>query len=150
MAFDPISAGLGLADTLIKRVWPDPNEQAAALQRLEELKQKGDLAFLEAEVKALLGQVEINKIEAASQSLFKSGWRPFIGWCCGIALAYKFIGLPFLLFAVNVSALYLGGPVFDVGLLPALDWAELSMILMGMLGLGGLRTYEKRTNSNNN
>ena len=84
------------------------------------------------------GQLEINKAEAASASVFKGGWRPFIGWTCGAAFAYHFVLQPFLLFAVAVFGL-------DIPALPAFDMSTLMTVLMGMLGLGGLRTYEKKT-----
>jgi hypothetical protein len=84
------------------------------------------------------GQLEINKAEAASASVFKGGWRPFIGWTCGAAFAYHFVLQPFLLFAIAVFGL-------DIPALPAFDMSTLMTVLMGMLGLGGLRTYEKKT-----
>ena len=79
-------------------------------------------------------QSEINKIEAANANIFVSGWRPFIGWTCGIALFYNYVGMPFITYFVN----WYGGP-----LMPALDIGELTTILFGMLGLGAMRTYEK-------
>ena len=84
------------------------------------------------------GQLEINKAEAASASVFKGGWRPFIGWTRGAAFAYHFVLQPFLLFAIAVFGL-------DIPALPAFDMSTLMTVLMGMLGLGGLRTYEKKT-----
>ena len=80
-------------------------------------------------------QIEVNKVEAGSSSLFVSGWRPFIGWTCGVALCYHFILQPFLMF-VLLSA---GKPME----LPVFQMETLTTILMGLLGLGGLRTYEK-------
>tara|TARA_R110000823_G_scaffold284482_2_gene402578 strand:- start:113 stop:508 length:396 start_codon:yes stop_codon:yes gene_type:complete len=83
------------------------------------------------------GQLEINKAEAASSSVFKGGWRPFIGWTCGAAFAYHFVLQPFLLFAVAMFGL-------DIPALPEFDMSSLMTVLMGMLGLGGLRTFEKQ------
>ena len=83
------------------------------------------------------GQLEINKAEAASSSVFKGGWRPFIGWTCGAAYAYHFVLQPFLLFAVAMFGL-------DIPALPEFDMSSLMTVLMGMLGLGGLRTFEKQ------
>ena len=80
---------------------------------------------------------EINKAEAASGSLFKGGWRPFVGWICGIALLYHFILTPLILFAVGLSGA-------TIPPLPEFDMSSLMTVLMGMLGLGGLRTYEKQ------
>lgn len=83
------------------------------------------------------GQLEINKAEAASGSVFKGGWRPFIGWVCGVAFAYHFVGQPAMLFAVAMFGL-------DIPPLPQFDMSSLMTVLMGMLGLGGLRTFEKQ------
>ena len=85
---------------------------------------------------ALLAQLEINKAEAASGSLFKGGWRPFVGWTCGIAFAYHFVLQPLLIFVFA----YIGLETPD---LPAFDVGTLLPVLGGMLGIGGLRSYEK-------
>lgn len=75
-------------------------------------------------------QAEINKVEAQNRSMFVSGWRPFIGWICGIAFAFHYIVMPLLLSYTDIE------PV-------EFDTNSLFTVLMGMLGLGGLRTYEK-------
>ena len=80
-------------------------------------------------------QIEVNKVEANSNSLFVSGWRPFVGWTCGVALCYHFVLQPFLVFLLYSSGYQMDLPVFDM--------TTLTTILMGMLGLGGLRSYEK-------
>ena len=131
---DAVTAGLQIIDKFI----PDPKAKADAIFKLKNLEQEGNLAELNAYVTQLSGQIEINKIEAASTSLFKSGWRPFIGWVCGSAFAYKFIVQPFLLFLVA-----LGGLDFDISILPVLQWQELSAVLFGMLGLGGMRSFDR-------
>jgi hypothetical protein len=82
-------------------------------------------------------QIEVNKAEAASGSLFKGGWRPFIGWVCGGAFAYHFVLQPVIVFAVLTAGI-------DLPPLPEFDMASLMTVMMGMLGLGGLRTYEKQ------
>ena len=86
---------------------------------------------------ALLAQLEINKAEAASGSLFKGGWRPFIGWISGIAFAYHFVLQPLLVFVLTASGV-------DLPELPEFDMSTLLTVLGGMLGIGGLRTYEKQ------
>ena len=101
----------------------------------KDLKAKLDQEMKMAFHEANLAQIELNKEEAKSSSLFVSGWRPFVGWTCGVALAYHFILEPFIKFIVVVNGV-------DVEL-PTFDFSQLSSILMGMLGLGGLRTYEK-------
>ena len=80
-------------------------------------------------------QIEVNKVEAGSTNLFVSGWRPFVGWTCGVALCYHFVLQPFLMFVL----LSIGNPME----LPVFHMETLTTVLMGMLGLGGLRTYEK-------
>jgi hypothetical protein len=77
------------------------------------------------------GQLEVNKVEAAHNSLFVSGWRPAIGWICGLALLYSTILAPIL------------GIWFTV---PPVDSSLLTSVLMGMLGLGAMRSYEKKNN----
>ena len=84
---------------------------------------------------ANLAQIEANKAEAAHLSIFVAGWRPFVGWTCGISLAYHFIIAPLLQFSFALAGIEQE--------LPEFDFSQLSTILMGMLGLGGLRTFEK-------
>lgn len=121
MALDPITAGIDLAKVAIEKIWPDKTE-----------KEKAELA---AAVAMVQGQLDINKAEAASGSAFVGGWRPFIGWVCGMAFAWNWCGLPIAMFALT----YAGKPM---SLSPA-DMTEMMPVLMGMLGLGALRSYEK-------
>ena len=81
------------------------------------------------------GQLEINKAEAQHKSLFVAGWRPFVGWTCGVALCYHFVLQPFLLFLVYSFGYQVDLPVFDM--------STLTTILLGLLGLGGMRSFEK-------
>ena len=83
------------------------------------------------------GQLEVNKAEAQHKSIFVAGWRPFIGWTCGIALCWHFVLAPVTMFLCA----YIGVAIPD---LPTFDMGSLMTVLMGMLGLGGLRTYEKQ------
>lgn len=121
MALDPVSAGLDLADTVIKRLWPDKTEQ--------------ERAQMSAALTIVQGQLDANRVEAASPSVFVAGWRPFLGWVCGSGCAWNWIGLP-----VAKAGLALAG--IDLPVNPA-DLSEMMPLLLGMLGLGGLRTYEK-------
>tara|TARA_E500000081_G_C6064938_1_gene320132 strand:- start:68 stop:463 length:396 start_codon:yes stop_codon:yes gene_type:complete len=82
------------------------------------------------------GQLEINKEEAKSRSIFVAGWRPFIGWTCGIAMFWHFVGLPLAMFFLTSFSI-------KVAELPQFDMNSLMTVLLGMLGLGGLRTFEK-------
>ena len=81
------------------------------------------------------GQLEINKAEAQSRNIFVAGWRPWIGWTCGVAMAYNYVIHPIMIF-VLAQLDYLVA-------LPALDLGEMMPVRMGMLGLGGLRSFEK-------
>jgi len=128
MSLDPISAALDLGTTLINKIFPDPTQASEAKLKLLELQQNGELAIMTA-------QTDINKQEAVNTSVFVSGWRPAIGWVCALALAYQYLVRP------------LGGTIASVmGMtippLPGLD-DNLWQLMMGMLGMGGLRTFEK-------
>jgi hypothetical protein len=117
MALDITGAGAvsGLISDVVTRIWPDKTEA-----------EKQQLA---AAVQLVQGQLEINKVEAANPSIFVSGWRPFIGWVCGAACAWNWIGLPIL-------------RMYVPDLTPA-NLTEMMPVLMGLLGLGALRTVEK-------
>lgn len=121
---------------VIDKIWPDPAQAEAAKLRLSELAMQGELAWLDADMKLALGQMEVNKVEAADPSLFKSGWRPAVGWLCVAGFAYASVVRPLLPWIATVAGL-------QVPLLPSMDTAELMTILMGMLGLGGMRTAER-------
>jgi hypothetical protein len=119
---------------VLGKVLPDPAAAAEAKIRLAELVQRGELAFLDADVKVALGQMEINKEEAKSGSLFVAGWRPAVGWICAVALSYQFVVRPLL-------AWY--SLIVTIPVPPELDVATLMTLLFGMLGMGGMRMYEK-------
>jgi hypothetical protein len=135
MALDPLTAILGIGEKVIDRLWPDPTQAAAAKIELYKMQQSGELAMLAADVEVAKGQLAVNQVEASNSSLFVAGWRPFIGWTCGAAFAYKFVLAPAGAFAMAAA----GHPID----LPVLDFTEMSTILLGMLGLGGMRTIEK-------
>ena len=82
------------------------------------------------------GQMEINKTEAAHKSLFVAGWRPAIGWICGLGMASNFLLIPIANFVLALT----GSAI----VIPLLDTGEMMPVLMGMLGLGAMRTYEKK------
>lgn len=123
------------AEKLIDRFFPDPEKKAQAQLELIKMQQTGELAALAATTELAKAQLSVNEREAQSASLFVSGWRPAIGWICASALCYQFILRPVGLFV----AAYAGHPIPNP---PALD-DTLWQLLFGMLGLGGLRTYEK-------
>lgn len=120
---------------LLDKLLPDPAAAAAAKLQVMQMAQTGELAQLDADLKLATGQMEVNKVEAASSSLWVSGWRPAVGWCCAAAFAYKFVAAPMAAFILAA----IGHPVE----LPVLDFTEMSTVLLGMLGLGGLRSLER-------
>ena len=113
-----------VADKVLGKFIPDKNLKM-------KLQKEMTMAFHDAN----LAQIQLNKQEAAHKNIFVAGWRPFVGWTCGIALAYHFILSPII-----ETILIAFGVTTD---LPSFEFSQLSSILMGMLGLGGLRTYEK-------
>ena len=84
----------------------------------------------------VMGQLEVNKAEAQHRSIFVAGWRPFIGWTCGIALMAHFVLFP----ATDFVVAYMG---YEIPPMPAFDMESLMTVLLGMLGLGGMRSFEK-------
>lgn len=125
---------LPLIGKVLDRVLPDKQAAAAANLELLKLAQSGELAILDADVKLAVGQLEINRVEAANPSIFVSGWRPFIGWVGGFALVYQFVGRPLLAWTSAANGWTVP---------PELDMGDLITIVGGMLGLGSLRTVEK-------
>lgn len=121
---------------ILDKIIPDPQAAADAKLKALEMAQKGDLAALDADVKLALGQMEINKVEAGTD-IFRGGWRPASGWVCAVGLAYTFLVQPLLPWLVALAG------VADVPQLPNIDTESLMVLLSGMLGLGGLRTYER-------
>lgn len=130
-----IAALLPLLGTVLDKVLPDPQAQADAKLKVLELAQKGELATLDAEMQLALGQIEVNKVEVGTD-LFRGGWRPSAGWCCVGGLAYNFLLQPLLPWVVSLFGV-------EVPDMPTIDNEALMMLLMGMLGLGGLRSFER-------
>lgn len=135
MAFDPWTAALDMGKAAIERLWPDPNKRAEELRKLEELRQAGDLARLQAHVSLLTGQMEINKAEGQHKSLFVAGWRPAVGWIGGFSLAYAAILEPLMRFIATIAGYE--------GTFPEIDTNLTLQVLLGMLGLGAMRSFDK-------
>ena len=135
MSFDPLTAALDVGKSLIEKIWPDPVKQSQEIRKLKELHQKGDLAVLNAEVQLLLGQINVNAAEANHKSIFVAGWRPFVGWVCGFGLLYASVIEPLMRFIATVNGY--------TGTFPILDTTITMQVLLGMLGLGMMRTKEK-------
>lgn len=120
---------------LLDRIIPDPDTRAKAKAELVQADNAQFLQQLELALKADQNQTQINSTEAQHTHLFVSGWRPFIGWVCGAAFGYHYVLQPFLVFLIINNGTQITLPDF------AMD--ELTTVLMGLLGLGSLRTIEK-------
>ena len=116
----------GLLDKFIE----DKDQKAALAHEIATMSQKHaqDLS---------LAQIAVNKAEAPSGSLFKGGWRPAVGWVCAIAFLYHFLLKDIIMFVCAFAGV-------DIPDLPEFDMSTLLTVLGGMLGIGGLRTYEKQ------
>jgi hypothetical protein len=121
-----------------------------ALLNILGISKKDDVSGLGLEIRELLKgkeidpqklielQSEINKVEAQHRTIFVAGWRPFIGWVCGVALAYNFVLRDLLIWLIGPEQVP-----------PALQMEHLMTVLIGMLGLGGMRTFEKFKDKSN-
>src|SRR5437763_1797245 len=128
VAFDPATAVANLANNLVSRFLPDKTAQDAAKVAITEMQLNGEFA-------EIAGQIQINVQEAASSHVFVSGWRPFIGWICGVALLYEMLLRP-----VTATFLMAAG---NHAIPPQIQIQDLMTILAGLLGLGAMRTVEK-------
>jgi len=122
-----LSALIGPVTGLLDKFVEDKDQKAALAHEIS------TMADRHAQELAL-AQVEVNKAEAASGSVWKGGWRPFVGWVCGTAFAYHFVIQPLAIFVVAAYGM-------EIPALPEFDMGQLMTVLMGMLGLGGLRSF---------
>lgn len=129
MALDPFTAGFDLIKTGLDKFFPDADTEL-----------KGKLEAAASEInnayQLQLSQLEINKVEAGSTSLFVAGWRPAIGWVCGVSLLYAALVEPIARFIATVLFTY-------TGLFPIINTELTLQILLGLLGLAGMRSFEK-------
>ena len=131
-----LPAILPVVGTLIDKLFPDKQAADEAKLKMMELAQKGELAALDADVRLAMGQIETNKIEAASSDPFRAGWRPMAGWACSLGLFYEFLLRPILPWLVGLTGA-------EVAPMPNVDVDQLMVLLGGLLGLGSLRSYER-------
>ena len=131
-----IGAILPVVGTLIDKLFPDKQAADEAKIKMMELAQKGELAQLDAQMQLAMGQIETNKIEAASTDPFRAGWRPMAGWACSLGLFYEFLLRPILPWLVGLTGA-------EVAPMPNVDIDQLMILLGGLLGLGGLRSFER-------
>jgi|TARA_R110001606_G_scaffold198298_2_gene345815 hypothetical protein len=113
---------------VLDRFFPNKEEKAKA-QRAIESRLTDHFAQID------LAQIQVNQQEAVHRNLFVAGWRPFIGWSCGLALFYTYLAQPVITFILVQQGQYIDLPPVDLG--------AMMPVLLGMLGLGGLRSWEK-------
>jgi hypothetical protein len=139
MGFDITGLGsiFDFGGKLIDKIWPNKADADKAKLAMMELQQKGELQALQNDFQLAMRQGEINIEEAKNTSTFVAGWRPFVGWVCGFALAYNYVAMPLIVwFAKWIDP---GAPP-----MPALETGELMTLLLGMLGLGAMRSFDKK------
>ncbi len=124
-----LDALIGPVTGLLDKFIPDADERARLAHEIATMSERHAQELAK-------GQLEVNRAEAAHKSLFVAGWRPFVGWTCGIALAWHFVGQPLVVFGIALAGV-------DTPELPTFEMESLLTVLLGMLGLGGLRTFEK-------
>ena len=137
MSFDPFTAAFEAGKLAIEKIWPDANKRAEEMRLLEELRQKGNLAELNAYVQLRLAQVNVNLEQAKSNSMFVAGSRPFIIWVCGFGLAFQYLLHPLLIW-IWAFADMTGKPPLP------LDLSVMMPLLLGLLGLGSMRSFDKK------
>lgn len=128
MAWEPITAILEVGGKILDKIIPDTNERAKAKEELAK-------AVNDQDFQLSIAQIMVNQEEAKSDSLFKSGWRPFVGWTCGTAFALHFVIFPI----VDKIMISFGHQALQI----PFDMSTLMTVLGGLLGIGGMRTYEK-------
>ena len=129
---------LPLIDKALDLIFPDKTERDQHRAKLAELALQGELQSVQNEFELLQGQIRIAEKEAGHSDIFVSGWRPFVGWICAGAFAWAYILRDFFI----LLASFTGSPI-DAELLPKPDLSEMLPILIGMLGLGGMRSVER-------
>lgn len=133
MAIDPVTAIATGVTTVINKIFPDADAKLKA--QLEQAQKE-----IELHAQNALAQIEVNKIEAGSVNWFIAGARPFVLWACGVAFVYATLLEPLARFVAQVVFGY-------KGMFPELDTNLTMQVLLGLLGLGAMRTYEKVTGS---
>lgn len=141
MALDPtgITEAITTASSLIKdgidKIWPNPTDEAAAKVSLIKANTEAALAQVQVSVDLAKQQTDIDKVEAASSSVFVAGWRPFIGWVGGAGFAYATVLEPMARFIASMC--------HYTGTFPVIDTTITMQMLTGLLGFGALRSFDK-------
>ena len=124
-----LQALIGPVAGLLDKFIPDADQKAKLAHEIATMAEKHAH-------EAAMAQVEVNKAEAQHRSVFVAGWRPFLGWCLSFAMAWHFVLAPVTMFVCTYAGV-------EIPELPMFDMDSLMTVLLGMLGLGGLRTVEK-------
>lgn len=132
---DLVTGIMSVVSSLVSRIWPDKTEEEKEKFTLE-------LQKLLLDNQIIQNQTAIDLEEAKQETVFVSGWRPAVGWVCTLSFAWQFLLQPLISYLIVTTG-------HTVGTLPVFDYNSLNTILMGMLGLGAMRTYEKVTKMNN-
>jgi hypothetical protein len=138
MGFDITGLGsiFDLGGKIIDKIFPDKDAADKVKFELLKLQQDGEFKQMELEYANMMQQAKINEVEAGSGNFFVSGWRPAVGWTCVAAYVFNYLGMPMFNWVVKFWSL-------NAPQITALDTSELSTLLFGLLGIGGLRTLEK-------
>lgn len=123
-----VSALIGPATSLLDKFIEDKDQKMILAHEISTMAERHAQELAK-------GQLEVNKVEAASKSMFVAGWRPFIGWVCGIGFLSNFIIIPMANFGLALAEVSI--------VIPMIDTTQMMPVLMGMLGLGAMRTVEK-------
>lgn len=132
---DLANGAMGLIGKTIDKIFPDANQAAEAKLKMLEMQQAGEFKEIDAALEIARQQNDVNKAEAQSGNAYAAGWRPSAGYVCVAAMAYHFLLCPLLNGLLPAFGLTVNMPTVETG--------DLFYLLSGMLGLGGMRTFEK-------
>lgn len=136
------------ATGIIEKSVTDKDAKIAIEAKLEQIRLEAENQLLQFEHEAKVAQIGVNKEEAKSDSLFVAGWRPAVGWTCGIAMAFNFVLLPILPWIISIISIWVP-EAGKVELPEPFDLGQMLPVLLGMLGIGGYRSFEKVKGVNN-
>lgn len=123
-----ISALIGPVSAILDKVIPDKDLKEKLTHEIATMAERHTQ-------EQVMAQIEVNKVEAAHNSMFVAGWRPAIGWICALGMAGNFLIIPFVNMALDL---------LETGVdVPLIALSEMMPVLMGMLGLGAMGTFEK-------
>ena len=131
------TAIIDLASSAIERIWPDPAKQAEEKRKLMQLAQDGNIERLKIQARLLIAQADTNREAAKHKSVFVAGARPFIIWVCGVGLAVQYVLHPLLSWLWAAIGVSYPPP-------EPMDMSVMMPLLLGLLGLGSMRSYDKK------